>query len=81
MDNVSKHLWFSKSPAYTCLGILQNEMGFLFRRVFYKCVLISKASALCYLRVTIRHPAAFRGTVFMRLCTFKTRTTMLADDV
>lgn len=58
-----KHFWISKNPVYTCLGILEKEIGFLFRRVFYVCVLISKASALCYL--TIRCPAAFGGIVLV----------------
>lgn len=65
MDDISKHFWISKNPVYTCLGILEKEIGVLFRRVFYMCVLISKASALCYLRVTIRCPAAFGGTVLV----------------
>lgn len=52
MDYVSKHLWISKNPVCTCLGILEKEMGFLTRRVFYVCVFISETSALCYLRVT-----------------------------
>lgn len=30
---------------------------------FYICVLISKASVLCYLRITLRHTAALRGIV------------------
>lgn len=61
MDDASKHLWISKNPVFTCLGILEKEMRFLLKRVFYVCVLISKASAVCYLRVTIRHPAVLRG--------------------
>lgn len=71
MDNVSKRLWISKNPVQTCLLVLEKEMGLLFRRVFYVSVLISKASALCYLRVTLRHPAAFRGTALVRLCTLR----------
>lgn len=65
MDDVSKHPWISKNPVHTCRGILEKEIAFLFRRVFYMCGLISKASALCYLRVTIRRPAAFRRTVLV----------------
>ena len=38
MDDISKHIWISKNPVYTCLGILEKEMGFLFRRVFDLCV-------------------------------------------
>lgn len=61
MDDASKHLWISKNPVFTCLGTLEKEMGFLLREVFYVCVLILKASAVCYLRVTIKLPAALRG--------------------
>lgn len=38
VDDASKHLWISKSPVYTCLCILEKEMGFLLRRIFYVCV-------------------------------------------
>lgn len=33
-DAASKHLWISTNPVFTCLGILEKEMGFLLRRVF-----------------------------------------------
>lgn len=68
MDDASKHLWISKNPVFTCLATLEKkkkQTGFLLRRDFYMCILILEASAVCYLRATIRHPAALRGTVAM----------------
>lgn len=35
MDDANKHLRISKNQVFTCLGILEKEMRFLLKRVFY----------------------------------------------
>lgn len=80
MDDISEHLWISKSPVYTCLDTLEKEIRIFIQENFLRVCFNFKSFCSVLFRNNTQTHCLQRNcaSVIMHI---KNRMTMLVDDV